>query len=145
MKQCRQCFSVHDGKKWTMKSEKDKNEFLPKVLCEACKRKRDKIVHGIVYLNGPVLEEKKDEVMRMLLREEEIETSHNHLSQILDIEQHKGRMVITTINQWMALHLGRQFKKTYKGSLKIDRDTPGRRGRGEKGREEVVVHWKQAA
>ena len=145
MKVCRKCHAIHDGKKWVREDAGDLKGNEKIVLCEACKRKRDKIVHGIVYLSGPVLSEKKDEVMNMLRNEQEREISHNHLSQILNIEYNKDQMTITTINQWLALHLGKQFKKNYKGSLQIDRDTSGRRGRGEKGREEVVVYWRQAA
>lgn len=145
MKECRQCHALHDGKKWIRDGAWEAKGERSVVLCEACKRKRDKIVHGIVYLYGPVLSEKKDEIMRMLKREEEIESRHNHLSQILEIKRGRNQMTVTTINQWLALHLGKQFKKTFKGSLKIDRDTAGRRGRGEKGRQEVVVTWRQAA
>jgi len=145
---CRECGAIHDGKKWIKKPEEKVkfNDVKKKnVLCEACKRKRDKIVYGIVYLEGPVLQERREEIMNMIKKEEEIESSHNHLSQILSIDSHKTKMTITTINQWMALHLGQQFQKTFKGRLEISRDTSGRRGRGIKGREEVVVRWQQAA
>lgn len=146
MKICRKCFSVNNGKKWVTNQEKwqqTKEAGADEVLCEACRRIRDKIVYGIVYLEGPVLAERRDEIMRMLKREEEIEVSHNHLSRILAIEDNTTKVVITTINQWLAMHIGKQFKKTFKGRLKISRDPSGRRGRGTKGREEVVVHWWQ--
>jgi hypothetical protein len=145
MKVCRKCHATHDGKKWVREEISDTKGNEKIVLCEACKRKRDKIVHGIVYLSGPVLNEKKDDVIKMVLKEEEREICHNHLSQILNIEHENDHMTITTINQWLAMHLGQQIKKQFKGSLQIDRDTAGRRGRGDKGREEVVVSWKQAA
>jgi len=148
MKICQNCLAIHDGKKWMKnmeKKEKIGDRELKKVLCEACKRKRDKIVYGIVYLEGPVLKERRDEIMQMIKKEEEIESSHNHLSQVLSIDADEDKMTITTINQWLALHLGKQFQKTFKGRLDIERDTSGRRGRGTKGREEVVVRWQQAA
>jgi len=147
MKVCRKCHAIHDGKKWVPDAELDKvtNNNVEYVLCEACKRKRDKVVYGIVYLEGPVLQDRRDEILKMIKKEEDIESRHNHLSRILSIDQNKNQMTITTINQWMALQLGKQFKKTFKGKLEISRDASGRRGRGTKGREEVVVRWKQAA
>jgi len=147
MKVCRKCHAVHDGKKWIPNTEfkKEIHDNVEYVLCEACKRKRDKIVHGIVYLEGQVLQDRKDEIQKMIKKEEEIESRHNHLSKILSIEQYKNKMTITTINQWMALQLGKQFKKMFKGKLEIFRDASSKRGRGSKGREEVVVRWKQAA
>ncbi len=147
MKICRKCHAVHDGKKWfpNIELNKEMHDDVVYVLCEACKRKRDKVVYGIVYLEGPVLQDRRDEILKMIKKEEDIESRHNHLSRILSIVQNKNQMTITTINQWMALQLGKQFKKTFKGKLEISRDISGRRGRGSKGREEVVVQWKQAA
>ena len=146
MKICKSCYSLHDGKKWITNREKWEaaNEGgAEKVLCEACRRVRDKIVHGIVYLEGPVLAERRDEIMRMIKKEEEIESSRNHLSRILSIDSNTNKIMITTINQWLAIHIGKQFKKTFKGMLEITRDPSGRRGRGTKGKEEVVVQWWQ--
>ena len=147
MKVCRKCYAVHNGKKWVPNTglAQVAGDSVEYVLCEACKRKRDKIVYGIVYLEGSVLQDRRDEILKMIKKEEEIEIKHNHLSRILSIEQNKNKMTITTINQWMALQLGKQFKKTFKGKLEIFRDVSGRGGRGTKGREEVVVRWKQAA
>ena len=143
---CRQCPSIHDGKKWY--TDREQWEQLKElgsdeVLCIACKRIRDKAVYGIVYLEGPVLKERHDEIMRMIRHEEEIESQRNHLSHILSIEPAGEKMTITTINQWMAMHIGRQFKKAFKGRLEIARDSSARRGRGTKGKDEVVVRWWQ--
>jgi len=146
MKICKNCYSLHDGKKWIINREKweaANERGVDKVLCEACRRVRDKIVYGIVHLEGPVLAEKRDEIMRMIKKEEKIESSHNHLSRILSIDSNTNTITITTINQWLAMHIGKQFKKTFKGVLEISRDPSGRRGRGTKGREEVVVRWWQ--
>ena len=147
MKICRRCHAFHNNKQWISNTELNEKALdnIEYVLCEACKRKRDKIVYGIVYLEGEVLQDRRDEVLKMIKREEDIESRHNHLSRILSIVQGEKQMTITTINQWMALQLGKQFKKTFKGKLEISRDASGRRGRGAKGREEVVVRWKQAA
>jgi len=93
------------------------------------------VVHGVVYLSGKILAEKPDEVRRLIRHEEQIELAKNHLSQILDIDHRGRKMTITTINQWLAIHLGKQFKKTFKGHLKIDRDPFSK--------EEAVVQWSQ--
>lgn len=89
----------------------------------------------MVYLSGKVLAEKPDEVRKLIRREEQIELAKNHLSQILNIDHRGRKMTITTINQWLAIHLGKQFKKTFKGHLKIDRDPFSK--------EEAVVQWSQ--
>jgi hypothetical protein len=147
MKVCRNCPSFHDGKKWAMnrqKWEELRKQGAEEVLCEACRRIRDRVVGGIVYAEGPVLEERRDEVIRMLRREEEIESGRNHLCRILEIQQEGPRWTITTINQWMALHIAKQLRKAFKGRLEVERDAFGRGGRGSRGREEIVVKWYQA-
>ena len=148
MKVCRSCPSVHDGRKWTVDRERwgemRGREGVAEVLCEACRRMRDRLVFGIVYLEGPVLVERRDEILRMVRREEEIEANRNHLSRILDIQEEGSKWTITTINQWMALHIAKQFKKAFKGRMEVDRDPSGRRGRGTKGRNAVVVKWRQS-
>jgi hypothetical protein len=147
MKVCRNCPSFHDGKKWAMnrqKWEELRKQGAEEVLCEACRRIRDRVVGGIVYAEGPVLEERRDEVIRMLRREEEIESGRNHLCRILEIQQEGPRWTITTINQWMALHIAKQLRKAFKGRLEVERDASGRGGRGSRGREEIVVKWYQA-
>ena len=144
---CRKCHSIHDGKKWISKdmyTEELKISKSDYVLCEACKRIRDKIVYGVLYVEGPILKENRDDILKMIRKEEKNEHRHNHLSRILSIEEGRNKMTITTINQWLALHLGKQFQRKYKGRLDIDRDTSGRRGRGVKGREEAIVRWCQA-
>lgn len=146
MKICRSSFSIHDGKKWVTDEKKWhglKDTGTDLVICEACRRVRDKVVHGIVYLQGGVISERRDEIIRMVRREEQIEASRNHLSRILALQPNGDKMTITTINQWLAIHIGKQFKKAFKGRMEIARDSSGRRGRGTKGREEVVVRWWQ--
>lgn len=146
MKICRSCPSVHDGKKWYVDREKWqelRDSGVEEVLCEACRRMRDGVVCGIVYAEGPVLEERRDEVLRMVRYEEEIESKRNHLSRILEIREEGSKWTITTINQWMALHIAKQLRKAFKGRMEIERDPSGRRGRGTKGREAVIVKWVQ--
>ena len=147
MKICQSCYSIHDGKKW-FTDEQQWHELSEKhvasILCEACRRMRNRVVHGIVYLRGNVIRDRREEIIRMIRREEEIKSSRNHLSRILRINtQEDDQMTITTINQWLAIHIGKQFKKAFKGRMEIERDASGRRGRGTKGREEVVVRWWQ--
>ncbi|MDZ7372759.1 MAG: hypothetical protein ONB23_02205 [candidate division KSB1 bacterium] len=147
MKVCRSCPSLHDGRRWVVdrkRWEELREQGVEEVLCEACRRIRDRVVGGIVYAEGPVLEERRDEILRMLRREEEIESSRNHLCRILEIREEGRRWTITTINQWMALHIAKQLRKSFRGRLEVARDPAGRGGRGTRGREEVVVRWIQA-
>ena len=145
MKVCKGCQAVYNGKKWNGSYELSEKRFaqLERTLCTACKRIRDKIVFGTVHLEGDVLAERTDEIMRMIRHEEEIEKSHNYCSRILDIKRNGRKMTIQTINSSLAIHIAKQFKKTFKGRLDIYKDTPGHKPRNKDTEGTVSVKWAQ--
>ena len=87
--------------------------------------------------------ERTDEIMSMIRHEEEIEKSHNYCSRILDITRNGRKMTIQTINSSLAIHIAKQFKKTFKGRLDIYKDTPGHRPRNKDTEGTVSVKWAQ--
>lgn len=149
MKICKSCHFINDGKKWfydeaQLSSLLKKKEF-EYVLCEACRRMRDKIICGVVYLEGEIILRQADEIIKMLRHEERIEQTHNHLSRIFDIRKEDNRLVIETLNEQLATHIGRQMKKRYKGHLEIAGGISGHRSRSSDDREEVIVKWRQGS
>ncbi len=145
MKVCTECNAVFNGKKWNSShglSQKSVANLDP-TLCTACKRIRDKVALGTVHLEGRVIDSRLDEIMRMIRREERIEQSHNHCSRILDITSNGRKMTIRTVNSSLAIHIARQFKKTFKGRIDIYKDTPGHRPRNKQSEGTVSVKWAQ--
>lgn len=147
MKICTECQAVFNGKTWNSshKLSEEKVATLKPTLCTACKRIRDNIVFGTVHLEGKALSARPDEIMRMIRREEEIERSHNYCSRILDIKRDGRKMTIRTVNSSLAIHIAKQFKKTFKGRLDIYKDTPGHRPRNKDSEGTVSVKWSQGA
>ena len=145
MKVCKKCNAVFNGKKWNGSHELSKDSLarLDPTLCTGCKRIRDRIVLGTVHLDGEVILSQPDELMRMIRREEEIERSHNYCSRILDIKRDGRKMTIRTVNSSLAIHIAKQFKKTFKGRLDIHKDTPGHRPRNKDTEGTVSVKWRQ--
>lgn len=142
---CRECLSIWNGKKW-FQDEKLVKELKRKgedkyIYCSACKRLRDEIACGIVYLEADFVKEKKDEIEKLIRKEEELEQRHNHLSRILKIYLDNNRIVVETINQQLAVHIGKKMKKFYGGHLQIAGGRSGHHSRGADDREEVIVKW----
>jgi len=108
-------------------------------VCPGCKRVRDKIARGTVYLEGEALASRPDEVMRLIRREEEIEKSYNNCSRILGITSDGQKMVIRTANSLLAIHIAKQLKKTFKGRMQIYKNSPGHRPRSKQGEGTVAV------
>jgi hypothetical protein len=145
MKVCTNCQAVHNGKKWNGSYELSEKQFakLERTLCTACKRIRDNIALGTLHLEGEVLTTRTNEILRMIEHEEEIERSHNHCSRILDMKRNGRKMTIRTVNSSLAIHIAKQFKKTFKGRLDIHKDTPGHRPRNKDSEGTVSVKWSQ--
>ena len=145
MKMCSECRAVYDGKKWRSSSEIAKKELAKAdhTLCTACKRIRDKVAYGTVHLDGDIIVSRRNEIMRMLQREEEIERARNHNSRILDIECEGRKMTVRTINSLLAIHIAKQFKKAFKGRMEIFKDTPGQMPRNKQTEGTVSVKWMQ--
>jgi hypothetical protein len=146
MKVCPECQAVFNGRKWNGSfplNGTDSTKF-EHTLCTGCKRVRDKIAIGTVYLDGEAIASHSGEILRMIRREEEIERTHNHCSRILGI-RHKGqRMTIQTANSLLAIHIARQLRKTFKGRLEIFKDSPGHRPRNKQSEGTVAVKWIQS-
>jgi hypothetical protein len=145
MKICSECQAVHNGKRWDGSPQMSRKELakLERTLCTGCKRIRDKIVFGTVYLEGDVIDSRRAEIMGMLQREEEIERARNHCSRILDINRDGRKMTIRTVNSLLAIHIAKQFKKAFKGRIDIFKDTPGHRPKNKQSEGTVSVKWKQ--
>lgn len=144
-KVCRECSFIYDGKKWfqdeRLLERLRRHNQGEKVLCTACKRIRDRIACGVVYLQADFLKEKQEEIIKFIRKEEALEQMHNHLSRILNIYWDNHRLVIETINQQLAVHLGKKMKKMYGGHLGITGGKSGHHSRGKDDREEVMVKW----
>jgi hypothetical protein len=145
MKVCSECQAVYDGRKWSASCPYPR-QYPPKTnhtLCTGCKRIRDKVALGRVYLEGEVIATRPDEILRMIRREEEIEHAHNYCSRILNISSDGQKMFIQTVNSLLAIHIGKQLKKAYKGRMHIYKNTPGHRPRNKESEGTVAVIWTQ--
>ncbi|MBI4830692.1 MAG: hypothetical protein HY801_03890 [Candidatus Lindowbacteria bacterium] len=145
MKICSECNAIFNGRKWKSAAEANGLSVatLEKTLCTTCKRMRDKVALGTVYLEGDVIASRTDEILRMIRHEEEIEQARNHTSRILDIHRDGPKMTVRTVNSLLAIHVAKQFKQAFKGRIEIFKDTPGHRPRNKQDEGTVSVKWMQ--
>ncbi len=145
MKVCPKCYAVFDGKKWNGAAPIRRQELkrLDRTICPACRRVRDKIVFGTVYLDGEVVASRSGEILKMIRREEENKQARDHSSRILDIRHDGRKMTIRTANSPLAIHIAKQCKKAFKGRIEIFKDTPGHRPRNKQSEGTVAVKWIQ--
>lgn len=151
MKVCKVCHAVCPEKHWFY-DEKLYEAYhdakgIKMVECEGCHRIKMKDFNGTVYIEGDILDKKKDELLRLINNEEKIDRRTHYLSRIYGITDEKNRVVIHTLNQRLALNIGMQLKKTYRGKLHILKEGEYKFGvaRHDSHKDEVVVKWVQAA
>ena len=146
MKVCPDCQAVFNGRKWNGTCQVSESNLAnaERSLCTGCKRMRDKVAFGTVYLNGEVIASRSGEIMRMIRREEEIEQGYNHCSRILTIDRRGEKMTVRTVNSLLAIHIAKQLRKAYKGRIEIFKDSPGHRPRNKQSEGTVAVKWIQS-
>lgn len=149
MKICKNCQALYDRLKWVFNQKlyekyKDDKE-TEKILCPACKRLKDKVVAGILYLEGEVLLTKKEEIRNFIHNEIKKALANNFMSRILRMEDEGHKITIYSIDAPLVLYLGRRFKRVFHGHLEIQRTgehISGRKGEKPRG-EDVIIKWCQ--
>ncbi len=149
MKVCKVCHAVCPEKHWhyneRLYEAYSDAKGVQSVECEGCHRIKVKDYSGTVYIEGDVLKTKKDELLRVIKNEEKIDKPDHFLSRIFDIVEEKNRLVVHTLNQRLALNIGMQLKKTFRGKLHILKEGERKIGvaRHDSHKDEVVVAWVQ--
>lgn len=145
MKACSKCYAVFDGKRWNGAASRRRKDLKKheRTICPACRRVRDDVAFGTVYLDGDVVASRSDEILKMIRREEENRQARDYSSRILDIRRNGRKMTIRTANSPMAIHIAKQCKKAFKGRIEIFKDTPGHRPRNKQSEGTVAVKWIQ--
>lgn len=149
MKVCKVCHAVCAEKHWHY-DEKLYEAYhdakgVESVECEGCHRIKVRDYSGTVYIEGDVLKTKKAELLKVINKEEKIDKPDHYLSRIFDIVEEKNRLVVHTLNQRLALNIGMQLKKTFRGKLHILKEGERKIGvaRHDSHKDEVVVSWVQ--
>ena len=150
MKVCKVCHAVCPEKHWHY-DEKLYEAYhdakgVENVLCEGCHRIKVKDYSGTVYIEGDIIKQNKAELLRVIRNEEKMDMKTHYLARIFDVVDEKDRLVVHTLNQRLALNIGMQLKKTYKGKLHILKEGERKYGvaRHDSHKDEIVVTWVQA-
>lgn len=121
---CPQCHLVFHNKRWQWNEELyrklKKERTADEKLCPACRKIKDRYYMGEVILGGAFLQERKDEILRIIQNLEEEEKAHRPLSRIMWIEDEGGTVRVYTTSEHLAVALGRAVNKAYQGELSVE-------------------------
>ena len=120
---CKSCGAQYHEKHWYTIDQSLKfgdNAKMKETLCPGCYRVQNKIFNGRVVLQGSVLRDKPDELMKVIERVTHECWLDNPTSQMFDVDKSDGQLELKTTTEWLATRIGKSLKRAYKGELHIN-------------------------
>lgn len=121
---CSDCKAVYSNKRWKhdpLLFELDNPEIkLIFKLCPACQMMKNKTYEGIVVLKGISSAKKKEEILRLVKNIGQRAYQRDPLDRIIKIKDKKKEVEILTTENQLAVSIGKQIKKAFKGNLEIN-------------------------
>lgn len=118
---CPVCKSVYYDKHWAQdeKAYKKalKNKNVKAIKCPACLKIEDHYAMGILKLQGSFLKDHRADILSTIKSEAKNALARNPLDRIIEIDEKKKNITISTTTEKLALKLGRKVNKAYKGNL----------------------------
>ena len=115
---CPECELIYHEGRWTNGSLPNANKANQK-LCPACRRERDGVPEGLIYLSGEYLEEHKKEILNIAKNNEEKARTTRPLQRIMWIDNDKENIEIATTSEHLARRIGKAVNRAHSGELDI--------------------------
>jgi hypothetical protein len=120
---CKSCQNVYFDKEWFnrdvfLKSHRFQGK-TKYTTCPACVAIKLDSPEGIVQLSGDFLASHKQEVVNLVRGVENRQVKGNPLDRIISIKQDGGQLTITATKKELAVAIGKELRRAFKGSLKI--------------------------
>lgn len=116
---CPQCKAVFHKGRWSwVVPPPDAHQ----TLCPACHRIQDKYPKGLLTLKGAFAQEEQEQVLGLARNTEAQETREHPLSRIMNIEQQREGIVVSTTDTHLPRRIGEALTHAYRGELSMHYD-----------------------
>jgi NMD protein affecting ribosome stability and mRNA decay len=119
---CKECGAVYYYKSWHHRLEDypelSEEKRIKFTLCPACQMIKDKMYEGQVILKK-VPTDKKEEILNLVKNVGERAYQRDPLDRIIKIQEQNGEVEILTTENQLAVSIGKQVKRAFKGDLEI--------------------------
>ena len=115
---CPNCELVYHEGRWVDDSL-PKDDNANEELCPACRRERDRVPEGLIYLQGSYLEDHKDEILNIAKNNEEKARTTRPLQRIMWVDEDGDSVEIATTSEHLARRIGKAINSAHKGELDI--------------------------
>ncbi|MBN9511687.1 MAG: ATPase [Alphaproteobacteria bacterium] len=119
---CPQCGAVYHHGRWQWAAPPP---GAHSAVCQACHRVNDNFPAGILAIGGRFALRHRDEIRRIVQRQEEIEKPEHPFNRIIRLRDEPGGIVVTTTDVHLPRRIGEALKAAYDGALTLDYDEDG--------------------
>jgi hypothetical protein len=89
------------------------------VLCPACRRMDDDYPAGIVTLSGPILVQRRTEILHLIHNEEMAERDEHRLSRLMGMSTGDNSVELSTTHTRLGQRIGEAVYRTFGGHLNV--------------------------
>jgi NMD protein affecting ribosome stability and mRNA decay len=116
---CTECGAVFHKGRWTWEAKPD---GACEIVCPACMRVRDKYPKGLLTVKGSFKDEQREQVMGLIRNTEAQEKQEHPLSRVMDIQQEREDLIVTTTDTHLPRRIGHALHHAYHGELQFHYD-----------------------
>ncbi len=114
--QCPRCHAVFHQGRWTWATAPEDPHLQ---TCPACQRIQDHFPAGYLTIKGSFFGEHRDEILHLIRNHEEAEKAQRPLQRIMDIEEQRDGVQVTTTDSHLARGIAEALHSAYQGDLKM--------------------------
>jgi hypothetical protein len=115
---CPDCGVLFSEGRWQWSPELPEN--AQEERCPACRRTRDHVPAGILFLRGDYLGKHRDGIMRLVTNKVEQQNAEHPLKRILRIDESSAdEIVIEFTDTHLPCGVGKALQRAHKGNLEI--------------------------
>ena len=118
---CEECGAVYANHRWYQAEDAPmpakEQAQLPKVVCPADRRMRDKLPGGVLTVSGAFFDSHRQTIEELIHNEEQRARKTNPMERIMDRSDGDGALTIQTTNPKLAQRIGHALEKAYHGDI----------------------------
>ncbi len=114
---CKKCKAVKIEDKWIPSNNLRRN--VNYTLCPNCSQELKQTSNGTLLIDGAFFNDNTEQSLQLIKTEEMRARKNNVYSRIVQIVKNRVPVLVKTTNSQLAIQIGKQFKRQFKGQLDI--------------------------
>jgi hypothetical protein len=122
---CPRCHAISEQKRWYYDERRfeqlGQRPDAQFIVCDGCMRIERQMYGGEVLLRSPLLIANKEQAKHLIYHTEEQAKTNNPLARLASVDDHGEEIAVLTTTAWLAVRIGKEFKKAFGGNVQVQR------------------------